>query len=135
MNKVFIGYEKAEEVAYHTLVSSIMEHASKPVAIIPVDLRSLGYVYKRKHDTTQSNSFTYSRFLVPWLSDYIGKSLFMDCDMLVRDDINKLFEMTDWEHDVMCVQHPDYESVPKLSLIHISEPTRQPATSRMPSSA
>ena len=30
---------------------------------------------------------------------------------------------------------PGFGSVAKLSLIHISEPTRQPATSRMPSSA
>ena len=30
---------------------------------------------------------------------------------------------------------PQYRTVHALSLIHISEPTRQPATSRMPSSA
>ena len=113
MNKVFIGYEKAEEVAYHTLVSSIMEHASKPVAIIPIDLRSLKDVYKRRHDSKQSNSFTYTRFLVPYLCNYIGSALFMDCDMLVRDDINKLFDLVDVRHDVQCVQHPEYTSVLK----------------------
>jgi lipopolysaccharide biosynthesis glycosyltransferase len=110
MKKVFIGYEKAEEVAYHTLASSIMQHASRPVAIIPVDLRHLGHVYHRKHDPKQSNSFTYSRFLVPYLSDYIGTSLFMDCDMLVRDDIHKLFKLADMSYDVQCVQHPEYTS-------------------------
>ena len=33
------------------------------------------------------------------------------------------------------MQLADFDDDPDLSLIHISEPTRQPATSRMPSSA
>lgn len=117
INKVFIGYEQAEEVAYHTLVSSIMKHASQPVAIIPVDLRSLEGVYSRAHDTKQSNSFTYARFLVPYLCNYIGRALFMDCDMIVRDDINKVFDLVDSTHDVFCVQHPEYISKVKTKYL------------------
>ena len=117
MNRVFIGYEPAEEVAYHVLASSIMEHASKPVSIIPVDNRSLKGVYHRQFDDKQSNSFTYTRFLVPYLSDYAGTSLFMDCDMLVMDDINKLFELVDYSYDVQCVQHPEYISKVKTKYL------------------
>ena len=45
------------------------------------------------------------------------------------------------DKEMTCIVHPTERSLKeriaelKLSLIHISEPTRQPATSRMPSSA
>ena len=111
MNTVFIGFEPAEEVAYHTLVSSILNNTSRPVNIVALDKRNLGYCHKRPLDPKQSNSFTYIRFLVPWLSDYTGWSLFMDCDMILRTDINDIFALANDNYDVMCVQHPDYDSV------------------------
>ena len=111
MNTIFIGFEPAEEVAYHTLVSSILNNTSRPVNIVALDKRNLSYCHKRVHDPKQSNSFTYVRFLVPWLSDYTGWSLFMDCDMILRTDINDIFALADDNFDVMCVCHPEYDSV------------------------
>jgi hypothetical protein len=35
---VFIGYDPREAVAYHTCANSIIRHASRPVAIIPLAL-------------------------------------------------------------------------------------------------
>lgn len=110
MNTVFIGFDPVEEVAYHVLCASIIKHASKPIAIVPVDRRRLEAVHKRPIDPKQTNSFTYTRFLVPYLSNYEGWSLFMDCDMIVRGDIHELFELADSQYDVMCVKHPDYVS-------------------------
>jgi len=110
LNTVFIGYEPAESVAYHTLVASIMSNTSRPVMIVPLDKTKLGWCHKRELDPKQSNSFTYVRFLVPFLMNYQGHALFMDCDMIVREDINELFEWADDTSDVMCVQHPDYTS-------------------------
>jgi len=110
LNTVYIGYDPVEEVAYHTLVSSIMHHASRPVRVVPLDRSKLGFCHDRPLEHGQSNSFTYVRFLVPFLEAYEGWSLFMDSDMIVRDDINKLFDMADDQFDVMCVQHPDYTS-------------------------
>jgi lipopolysaccharide biosynthesis glycosyltransferase len=107
---IYIGFEPKEEVAYHTLVSSIISSASGPVKIVPLDRRKLGHCHKRELDPKQSNSFTYVRFLVPYLENYQGWAMFMDCDMIVRDDIYKLFELRSENFDVMCVQHPDYES-------------------------
>ena len=111
LNTVYIGFDVAEEVAYHTLVASIHANASKPVKVVPLDRRKMGWCHNRPLDPKQSNGFTYIRFLPPWLEDYQGWSLFMDCDMIVRADINELFELADDRYDVMCVQHPDYESV------------------------
>ena len=110
LNTVYIGYEPAEAVAYHALVASIIQNCKRPVNIVPLDRRKLQWCHKRPPDLKQSNSFTYTRFLVPYLSEYRGWSLFMDCDMIVREDINEIFDWANDAVDVMCVQHPDYTS-------------------------
>lgn len=110
LNTVYIGYEPAEAVAFHTLVASIHKHARKPVKVVPLDYSKMGFCHTRKTENEQSNTFTYIRFLVPFLEEYKGWSLFMDCDMILRTDINELFDMADDQYDVMCVQHPDYQS-------------------------
>ena len=106
---IFIGYDPREAVAYHTCVNSIIRHASKPVAIIPLAL-NLFEDYNETH-TDGSNQFIYSRFLVPHLMEYNGKAIFIDGDMIVRDDIVKLWELTEghtrW--DVAVVKH-DYKT-------------------------
>ena len=105
--KIFIGFDPVEAVAYHTLVHSITEQASVPVAITPVNLRNLRSVYKRPRDPKQSNEFSFTRFLVPYLCDFEGWALFMDCDMMLRTDIAALFSLADESKALMCVKH-DY---------------------------
>jgi lipopolysaccharide biosynthesis glycosyltransferase len=104
---IFIGYDPREAIAYHTCANSIIRHASKPVSIIPLAL-NLFDDYSETH-TDGSNHFIYSRFLVPHLMDYIGWAIFMDGDMIVRDDIVKLWDLREVDKDVMVVKH-DYET-------------------------
>ena len=54
-----------------------------------------------------STEFAISRFFVPMLAK-TGLALFMDCDMLVRRDIAKVFELFDPSKALMCVKH-DYQ--------------------------
>ena len=79
-----------------------MTRASRPVAIIPLmqqSLRSSG-AWDRERGPTESTEFSLTRFLCPFLSDYQGISIFMDCDFLVRYDICDLeYEMA--KFDVM----------------------------------
>lgn len=49
-----------------------------------------------------------SRFLVPYLSNYEGFSLFIDCDMVCLGDLEFILEFADNNKDVYCVQH-DYD--------------------------
>ena len=106
---IFIGYDPREAVAYHTCANSIIRHASKPVALIPLAL-NLFEDYTEKH-TDGSNQFIYSRFLVPYLMGFSGKAIFIDGDMILRDDIIKLWNYVDtfiaW--DVAVVKH-DYQT-------------------------
>ena len=110
MLRVFIGYDEVESVAYHVLAHSIMRHASEPVGVYPIALNNLKKWYWRKRDPKQSNDFSFSRFLVPFLSGFNGLSLFMDCDMLVRGDITGIVPPSEdflLRDSIACVKH-DY---------------------------
>ena len=72
MINVFIGFDSKETVAFHVFAHSIMARASKPVSITPICLSHLKEVYCRPAHELQSTEFSFSRFLVPYLSDYDG---------------------------------------------------------------
>ena len=107
MINIFIGYDPREAIAFHTCVNSIIRHASVPVSITPLALNNFKN-YNETH-TDGSNQFIYSRFLVPHLMNYQGWAIFMDGDMIVRDDIAKLWDLRKIDKDVMVVKH-DYKT-------------------------
>ena len=117
MNRIYIGFDPKESIAYHVLSHSILRHSSKPVAIIPVNLTNLSAYYHRQYDNRQSNEFSFSRFLAPLLSEYQGRAIYMDCDMLVTTDISELFDqLADTPEAVYVVKH-DYESNTKIKYL------------------
>lgn len=107
MIPIYIGYDPREAIAFHVCANSIIRHASGPVQIIPLALNLLKE-YDETH-TDGSNHFIYSRFLVPYLNGYKGHAIFMDGDMIVRDDIYKLWSLREPDKDVQVVKH-DYKT-------------------------
>ena len=112
MINVFIGYDEGEKVSYHILSESIRRQSSVPVSITPLCLSNIPE-FKRELQPNQSTEFAFSRFMVPYLSDYKGWSIFMDCDMMFRADIAELWGLRTFKYSVMCCQH-DYQ--PKQSV-------------------
>lgn len=102
---VFIGFDPHERAAVNVLADSLVQHSSRPLAITPIVLRQLGGALTRERHASQSTEFSFSRFLVPWLMNYEGWALFMDCDMLARSDISELWELRDERYAVMVVKH------------------------------
>lgn len=107
--KIFIGYDKNEIVAYHVLAQSIIERSSIPVAIIPLNRDNLKHIYKRPKGDLDSTDFSISRFLVPYLCNYEGFAVFMDCDMLCVGDVAELASYMSmqarWSQSVFVVKH------------------------------
>lgn len=103
--QVFIGYDPVETVAWHVLAHSILARSSLPVSITPVNLRNIAHLFGREWDPKQSNEFSFSRFLVPYLCDYQGWAIFMDCDMLCLSDIAKLWALRDTDYTVSVVKN------------------------------
>ena len=122
MLRIFIGFDSREPVAFHVLCHSILSRASKPVLITPLVRGHLRGLYTRERGPTESTEFSLTRFLVPYLSDYHGYSLFMDCDMLCLADINAImrYPFEDSWRDVYVCQHPEY--VPKDTVKFLGQP-------------
>ena len=109
--RIFIGYDPRESVSYHVAVHSILRRSSIPVEITPLALVNLTGDFKRDRHSLQSTDFSFTRFLVPHLSDFKGWSLFMDCDVLVRTDLAELKKLCNGESymkSVFVVKH-DYK--------------------------
>ncbi|MDX2223956.1 MAG: hypothetical protein SFV21_14495 [Rhodospirillaceae bacterium] len=105
MIRVFIGFDHRETVAYNVLAYSILARSSAPVTVAPLMLSQLKGVFTRDWNPLQSTEFSFSRFLTPYLCDYQGWAMFCDCDMLMLDDIAKLWALRDDRYAVQVVKH------------------------------
>lgn len=118
---IYIGYDPRERAAANVLIDSLYQHSSSPLAITPLltpQLEAQG-IYRRDRDPKQSTAFSFTRFLVPYLQNYQGWAIFLDCDMLCRTDITKLWQERDEEYSVMCVKH---EHIPNETKKFLGEP-------------
>jgi len=115
--KIFIGYDSREKIASDICQLSIQKNSSKSFQINLLDQKELRNtkIYNRPIDLLSSTEFTFTRFLVPYLTNYAGWAIFCDCDFLWIDDITKLFELRDERFAVMCVQH-DYRPTKNLKM-------------------
>lgn len=101
--KIFVGYDHVESEAYHVFCHSIFERSSIPVSFTPIMRRQLPLT--RPRHPLQSNDFAFSRWLVPWLCNYEGWGLFVDCDFLCRWDIADLIQWADESKAVQVCKH------------------------------
>lgn len=109
MNKIFIGWDSREVVAYDVCKHSIKRNTESNIEIFPIKQQELRdkKLYNRPVDSLASTEFSLTRFLVPYLSDYKGFSIFVDCDFLFKEDVQKLFDLVDRTKAVSVVKH-DY---------------------------
>lgn len=106
MLKLYVGFDPREAAVYHVFCQSVIDHASGPVAFIPLH-RAMLDNFDGQQDGT--NAFIFSRYLVPYLNDYEGFALFCDGDQVVTDDIYELYNLKDESKAVQVVQH-DYQT-------------------------
>lgn len=106
MYDVYVGYDSREKIAYDICNYSLITRNTE-VNVIPLIQSQLrtNDLYWRDIDTKASTEFTFTRFLVPYLSNYKGWAVFCDCDFLWLEDIKELFKFADDRYAVMVVQH------------------------------
>jgi lipopolysaccharide biosynthesis glycosyltransferase len=107
MIRYFIGYDEREAGASSVLAYSIQKRASEPVAIANLMLSQLeaAKLYWREANALASTDFSFSRFLVPYLCDFQGWAIFSDNDMLMLDDVARLWALRDERYAVQVVKH------------------------------
>ena len=104
---VFIGYDSNEKIASTICKFSLKKNTTIPISIKLLKINELRKkkIYLRKNDKKSSTEFTFSRFLVPYLSKYKGWSIFCDCDFLWIGDLKELKKKFNKKYAVMCVKH------------------------------
>lgn len=103
--KIFIGYDTKQDTAYQVCRSSLLKNVNAEISPLNQnDLRSQK-IYTREVDALSSTEFTFTRFLVPFLTHYQGWAVFVDCDFLFIEDISELFKLADEKYAVMVVKH------------------------------
>jgi hypothetical protein len=107
MINIFIGYDSKEKIAYHVLSESILRNSTKPVSITPIYLPNIKDDFLRERNNLSSTEFSFSRFIIPHLMNYQGWALFMDCDMLMKADVEELWRLRDDKYAVQVSKH-DY---------------------------
>ena len=111
---IFIGYDYRERAATNVLIDSLYQNTSFPISITPLVKKQLleQSFHNRKRDPKQSTEFSFTRFLVPFLMNYEGWAIFMDCDMLCRSDVYELWQERDEKYSILCVKH-DHKPISK----------------------
>lgn len=124
---VWIGFDPREAAAFAACRQSIrFWNKQLPVhGLVLSDLRErelytrpterrLGKLWDVISDNYMSTEFAVSRFLVPHLAQR-GLALFMDCDMILRANLARVFDEVDKSKAVTCVKHvyqpPDGEKM------------------------
>lgn len=120
---IYVGFDPRETTEYAVARSSIARHLSCPIPVrglVLSELITMG-LYNRPmefrksavdrpvmwdiiSDAPMSTQHANARFLVPHLAQK-GWALFMDGDMLVREDIAQVFDGLDESKAVYCVHH------------------------------
>jgi lipopolysaccharide biosynthesis glycosyltransferase len=77
-----------------------------PVALKPLTLKSLSWFPNHSDGT---NNFITSRYLIPALEDFAGWALFIDADVLLREDLAELWRLRDDRYAAQVVKH-DYRT-------------------------
>lgn len=121
--KIFVGRDKrctAQALSYDACINSMIQYfdVNTEVQFIGLfkDQLIKDGIYNREDDAKQSTEFTYTRFLVPYLSNYNGVSLFCDSDFIFNCDVMEILKYFDKNNSVTCVKHEYKECKSKFKM-------------------
>lgn len=120
MSKIYIGHDDRENLAFDVCNFSIKSRSDiETVCLRTKDIPE----YNRYLGEPQSTDFTFSRFWVPHLSNYEGFSIFVDCDFLFLDDVEKLIDIAkeDPSKAAWVCKHPRYIPNSQIKMDNISQ--------------
>lgn len=111
--KVFIGYDPHYDLAYNVCKHSIERRSN--VEVHKLWSKTIPE-YRRNTGEPQSTDFTFTRFWVPYLSDFKGYSIFCDLDFVFLKDIGLLEQIIQKDKAVSVVKFKPYEPKSKTKM-------------------
>lgn len=116
---IWIGFDPREAGAFAVARHSIERRLTAPIPIrglVLGELRAAG-LYTRPtekrgaqlwdviSDAPMSTEFAVSRFIVPYLCNYEGWAIFVDADVMARENLVRLFDAGETSKAVQVVKH------------------------------
>ncbi|MEQ9411643.1 MAG: glycosyltransferase [Fuerstiella sp.] len=102
--RIFVGCDDSMMIPAHVLEYSIRKHTQHPVQVFY--MRNMPVPVPKDPKNRPGTGFSFNRFLIPKLAGYAGKAIYVDADMLVFDDIAKLWNTPMDGKAVLCsTQH------------------------------
>ena len=110
--QIIMGDDGRQPMGKFVFQQSVLNHTNKSVSFLVLDEKQLKEerLIPQKWDVAQMSPFGRSRWLTPYLSNYKGWTLYVDdTDMILREDIFKLWQLRDDRYSVIVVKHDDIE--------------------------
>jgi hypothetical protein len=104
--RVYVAATEAQMLAVRVLEYSIRKHASLTVQVNPLHLSGIEIPTPAKPENRPRTPFSFQRFLIPALTGYQGRAIYLDSDMQVFQDIRRLWNVSMEDADVLAVQEP-----------------------------
>jgi len=98
--RIFVGCDDSQMVAGKVLEYSIRKHTNHPVEVF--FMRNMPVPPPKAKKNRPGTGFSFNRFLIPKLAGYRGKAIYLDADMLVFEDIEKLWNIPMDGKKVLC---------------------------------
>ncbi len=88
---IYVAATEAQMLAVRVLEYSIRKHASMTVEVRSLHESGIEVPQPRDAKNWPRTPFTFQRFLIPQMTGYRGRAIYMDSDMQVFDDVRKLW--------------------------------------------
>jgi len=116
--RVYVGATEAEMLPVKVLEYSIRKHASMSVEVIPLHRSGLEIPLPRDAKNQPRSPFSFQRFLIPVLTGYRGRAIYLDSDMQMFKDIRVLWTLPFKGADLLVVSEPkDSGRRPQFSVV------------------
>jgi hypothetical protein len=104
--RVYVAATEAQMLAVKVLEYSIRKHASLTVQVSPLHLSGIEIPTPARLENRPRTPFSFQRFLIPALTGYEGRAIYLDSDMQVFQDIRRLWTVSLEDADLLAVQEP-----------------------------
>jgi len=104
--RVYVAATEAQMLAVKVLEYSIRKHASLTVQVSALHLSGIEIPSPAKPENRPRTPFSFQRFLIPSLTGYQGRAIYLDSDMQVFQDIRRLWNVSLEDADLLAVQEP-----------------------------
>ncbi len=104
--RVYVGATEAELLPVKVLEYSIRKHASMRVEVFPLSRSGITIPLPRNPKQQPRTPFSFQRFLIPALTGYRGRAIYLDSDMQVFRDIRALWILPFSGADLLTASEP-----------------------------